>query len=44
MFVGTMKPRVRLVEQARVINNKKITVELLETLATYKKNKRMKNL
>lgn len=32
-----MKPRVRLVEQARVTNNKKIIVELLETLATYKK-------
>lgn len=34
-----MKPRVRLVEQARVTNNKKIIVELLETLATYKKIK-----
>lgn len=39
-----MKPRTRLVGEARVINNNKITMELLETLATHKKNKRMKNM
>ena len=45
MFVRrTVKPRIRLVGEARVINNNKITMELLETLATHKKNKRMKTI